>query len=300
MEQRTSSLNIQLDNLCQFLPQDRVQDFVGMDSFTLLQNTQKALGNDTLYQRHEALINLAATLQEVDRNLKAHSNSLKSVQQYAKRLEKDVESYKDREALKAKITDLTSKKAWLDYLKSREVFLHLKTQLEEVKHTKQLEEAKLTPLKKALDAMETKLAKYRVELNRCRTMFTTVFNDIKRKVEEDFDRVETNVNEEQARFKEQERSEMDRLKRVGIVTGKINESEKELEEIRLKGDMDDARRKTELKDLESQIRRLDESILEINGDDERFVIHEFFPLHLLTHYLRNSINPIRNVNPTLI
>lgn len=35
-----SKFNIQVDNLCQFLPQDRVQDFTKMNAQELLHNTQ--------------------------------------------------------------------------------------------------------------------------------------------------------------------------------------------------------------------------------------------------------------------
>lgn len=270
IEELTASLNIQLDNLCQFLPQDRVQDFVGMDSFSLLKNTQKALGNDTLYIRHENLIQLTITHQEIEKNMKVHSNSLKTVQQYTKRLEKDVENYNDRETLKAKIADLVSKKTWMTYVKARNSFSLLKKQLETAKNLKKVEEAKLAPLRKSLDFLESKMAKYRVDLNRIRSANGVLINDTKRKIEGDFDRVEAYVSEEQAKYTEQEQSESDRLTRVKNVSTKIHDCEKQLDEIRVKGDMDDTRLNKELQDLETQIKRLDDRILEINGEDERY------------------------------
>lgn len=269
IEELTASLNIQLDNLCQFLPQDRVQDFVGMDSFSLLQNTQKALGNDTLYIRHENLIQLTVTHQEIEKNMKVHNNSLKTVRQYTKRLEKDVENYNDRETLKSKIAELVSKKSWMTYVKARNSFSLLKKQLETAKNMKKAEEAKLAPLRKSLDFLENKMAKYRVDLNRIKCANSGLINDTKRKIEADFDRVEAHVSEEHARYTEQEQSESDRVTRVKNVSTKIYDCEKQLEEIRLKGDMDDAKLNGELMDLETQIKRLDDRILEINGEDER-------------------------------
>ncbi|MPC36506.1 Structural maintenance of chromosomes protein 5 [Portunus trituberculatus] len=41
---RIKELNIQVDNLCQFLPQDRVVAFAKMNSQNLLMATQKAVG----------------------------------------------------------------------------------------------------------------------------------------------------------------------------------------------------------------------------------------------------------------
>jgi chromosome segregation ATPase len=44
IEDLTSKLNIQVDNLCQFLPQDRVADFSKMNPQLLLENTEKCIG----------------------------------------------------------------------------------------------------------------------------------------------------------------------------------------------------------------------------------------------------------------
>ena len=40
-----ASLNIQVSNLCQFLPQDRVADFVKMSNTELLTNTMQAVSD---------------------------------------------------------------------------------------------------------------------------------------------------------------------------------------------------------------------------------------------------------------
>lgn len=44
IEDLVSKLNIQVDNLCQFLPQDRVADFSKMTPQLLLENTEKCIG----------------------------------------------------------------------------------------------------------------------------------------------------------------------------------------------------------------------------------------------------------------
>ena len=48
-------LNIQTDNLCQFLPQDKVHDFSKMDSKQLLVKTVEAVGDVELRKDHERL-----------------------------------------------------------------------------------------------------------------------------------------------------------------------------------------------------------------------------------------------------
>lgn len=56
--QRVKELNIQVDNLCQFLPQDRVCAFAQLSQPELLQETQKAVGGDEMLEKHLKLIEL--------------------------------------------------------------------------------------------------------------------------------------------------------------------------------------------------------------------------------------------------
>merc|ERR1712154_459872 len=48
-------LNIQTDNLCQFLPQDKVHDFSKMNPKQLLSRTIDAIGDSQLKEDHESL-----------------------------------------------------------------------------------------------------------------------------------------------------------------------------------------------------------------------------------------------------
>jgi chromosome segregation ATPase len=54
--------NINIDNLCTFLPQDKVGNFSGFDKQALLLETEKSLSS-TLYETHQQLIKLEKELQ---------------------------------------------------------------------------------------------------------------------------------------------------------------------------------------------------------------------------------------------
>jgi chromosome segregation ATPase len=56
--QRVRELNIQVDNLCQFLPQDRVVSFAQLSQPALLQETEKAVGGEEMLEKHMKLIEL--------------------------------------------------------------------------------------------------------------------------------------------------------------------------------------------------------------------------------------------------
>lgn len=61
-----SKFRIQVNNLCQFLPQDRVQDFAKMNNRELLINTQKSVGHEELSELHQQLITLRAAYKELE------------------------------------------------------------------------------------------------------------------------------------------------------------------------------------------------------------------------------------------
>jgi len=58
VEQLVSNLGIQVGNLCQFLPQEKVTDFARMSPQELLENTEKAvcipLADDCLTHLHSS------------------------------------------------------------------------------------------------------------------------------------------------------------------------------------------------------------------------------------------------------
>jgi len=57
VEEAIAKLNVQLDNLCQFLPQDRVVAFAQLKPTELLLETEKAIGDAELLKMHNELIN---------------------------------------------------------------------------------------------------------------------------------------------------------------------------------------------------------------------------------------------------
>ncbi|WEJ92816.1 Structural maintenance of chromosomes protein 5 [Yamadazyma tenuis] len=58
VQTKVKELNIQLDNLCHFLPQERVAEFAGLSPEKLLLETQRTLKNGDLHVMHESLIAL--------------------------------------------------------------------------------------------------------------------------------------------------------------------------------------------------------------------------------------------------
>jgi chromosome segregation ATPase len=62
-------LGCQLDNLCQFLPQDRVVAFAQLKPTQLLTETQKAIGNGKLDEEHKDLIKSKNDIADLERDV---------------------------------------------------------------------------------------------------------------------------------------------------------------------------------------------------------------------------------------
>jgi|TARA_B110000259_G_scaffold182713_1_gene226749 hypothetical protein len=63
-------LGVQLDNLCQFLPQDRVVEFARLTPESLLMETEKAIGNAELYDMHAELIRMKNDIAGLEREVR--------------------------------------------------------------------------------------------------------------------------------------------------------------------------------------------------------------------------------------
>lgn len=96
VQQLVHSFSIQIDNLCQFLPQDRVAEFAGLDSISLLRETQRAAAPPKVLAMHEALISIGkdkAGLVEKTTREKDHLSRLEARQRV---LEPEVARMRER------------------------------------------------------------------------------------------------------------------------------------------------------------------------------------------------------------
>ncbi|PSN69028.1 P-loop containing nucleoside triphosphate hydrolase protein [Corynespora cassiicola Philippines] len=99
VQELAASFSIQIDNLCQFLPQDRVVDFAKMTPIDKLTETQRAIAAPQMLEWHEQLKDLRSqekTLQASQINEEAH---LKSLQAKQNSTAEDVRRWQEREQL---------------------------------------------------------------------------------------------------------------------------------------------------------------------------------------------------------
>ena len=92
--------SIQLDNLCQFLPQDRVVEFAAMDPIRLLQSTLQAVAPPDIIKQHQVLIELRSKQRLLEVENSSDIDHLKNLETRQKGQEHDVQRMREREEMK--------------------------------------------------------------------------------------------------------------------------------------------------------------------------------------------------------
>jgi chromosome segregation ATPase len=127
------NLNIQVDNLCQFLAQERVCQFTGLNPQTLLKETEKAISDSSLFQQHEELIELGKNARDLDFKIKNHTDQVESLRSTIARLEEQVDRITRRKELQEKLEILQKKKPWIEAELAQKSCIALKEVLNEAK-----------------------------------------------------------------------------------------------------------------------------------------------------------------------
>ncbi|KAL4600946.1 hypothetical protein ACB092_11G236600 [Castanea dentata] len=134
--------NIQVNNLTQFLPQDRVCEFAKLTPVQLLEETEKAVGDPQLPIQHRALIEKSRELKNIQLSVERNGETLNQWKALNAELEKDVERVRQREELLTKVESMKKKLPWLQYDMKKAEYMEAKEQEKDAK--KKLDEAAKT------------------------------------------------------------------------------------------------------------------------------------------------------------
>jgi chromosome segregation ATPase len=96
-------LSIQVDNLCQFLPQEKVSEFARMDPVFLLHETQRAVCGPEMLEYHDNLKTLRKEQKAMRNEMKAAKEVLEGHQKTQERAQADVERIHERDAIQKRV-----------------------------------------------------------------------------------------------------------------------------------------------------------------------------------------------------
>jgi hypothetical protein len=113
------SFSIQIDNLCQFLPQDKVVEFAAMTPVELLKSTQRAVASQEMIDMHENLKELRQQQKEIQARQAADQETLQNLEGRQRMQEADVERMREREQIKERVRLMEAARPFARYRGAR-------------------------------------------------------------------------------------------------------------------------------------------------------------------------------------
>ncbi|CDH54512.1 p-loop containing nucleoside triphosphatehydrolase protein [Lichtheimia corymbifera JMRC:FSU:9682] len=223
-----SDLNVQVDNLCQFLPQDKVAEFAQLTPTSLLTKTQEAAGEKQLLQWQQQLIEWRNEERELQKSFDSDQEHIKSLKDRNQYLERDVLKMQQRAELLKRIALLEAQLPLARYTDAKREYDEAKeAEKEELERVKALEE-ELGPIKEVLQ--QTEQAKAEAEQHKRNlgkevmeysTRLTKISDAVKRSTAETRrtqDRIKT-IHSQQEKRKQAIAQLEERIKRAKSNTG---------------------------------------------------------------------------------
>ncbi|KAI0862831.1 P-loop containing nucleoside triphosphate hydrolase protein [Xylaria cubensis] len=133
IQELTRKLRIQIDNLCQFLPQDKVAEFAGLTPTRLLEETLRAAAPEEVLDWQMELKSLHKDHKEMKVQVENCSEILKNHESRQQGLQADVNRLQEREAIQKKVEDLRSARAVAEYNDKRTKYSEAKKRLRDAK-----------------------------------------------------------------------------------------------------------------------------------------------------------------------
>ncbi|TKY84500.1 hypothetical protein EX895_006401 [Sporisorium graminicola] len=167
-----SEYNIDVGNLCSFLPQDKVHEFAKMTDAKRLVETEKAVGGARLIRWHERLNEHGKAAAEIVTKLRTKQEEKAHLEQRNQALQVDVERFEERQEIEQNIERLEVMIAMADYNRTKRNVTDL---LEERERRRQgLSDAikRSEPVKQRRKDLEDKTAKLKIELQRLESVYT--------------------------------------------------------------------------------------------------------------------------------
>ena len=157
-ERAALEFQIQLDNLCTFLPQEKVGNFSGISSKDLLLETEKTLSdNQDLYNTHMKLIKLQEDLMGGDNQVDNLKQKVELLEAEVKQYKVGVDRMKERKKAQEQAGLLRKKKLWLEVDELRDKCVELKKEKENAKKEVEDLEDRLEPLERSHNDAQERL-----------------------------------------------------------------------------------------------------------------------------------------------
>ncbi|OWP00940.1 hypothetical protein B2J93_236 [Marssonina coronariae] len=119
VQKLVKDLSIQIDNLCQFLPQEQVATFAGLSPIAILEETQRAAAPPEMLEMHEQLKGLRKSQKVLDIQLATDRETLENWEKRQQSLQLQVQKLQERLQIEEKIKYLERTIPFVEYRDAR-------------------------------------------------------------------------------------------------------------------------------------------------------------------------------------
>uniref|UniRef100_A0AAR2LX67 Structural maintenance of chromosomes protein 5 n=1 Tax=Pygocentrus nattereri TaxID=42514 RepID=A0AAR2LX67_PYGNA len=260
VEEAVRELQIQVGNLCQFLPQEKVGEFAKMSKIELLEATEKSVGPPEMYNFHCELKSYRTKERDLENLCKEKANFLEKAKQRNERNKVDVERYHMKRRHLDRIQMLDKKKPWVEYETARKELEEVKKQREEMKKTaKSLKEAQ-APLLRKIQSIDNKLQPIENQMKEKTIKIREASQKCKQK-QDHLDRKYKEIDDIKQALSLKQTEEADRQKRIGNTKRLIQDLQRDLDNM---GSQEDVTPKIEA--VNTELRRIQEEKARLDGE----------------------------------
>lgn len=150
----TRGFNIQVDNLCQFLPQDKVSEFAALSPIELLQQTQRAAAPEEMLEQHESLKQLRKEEKSLDNQLERDKENLRTRESRQEGLRVEVQQLEERNQILENVMVLRKTIPFIEYRFARNQHIAFKNRKKEAQRCLRSLEAELEPTLQSITRKE--------------------------------------------------------------------------------------------------------------------------------------------------
>uniref|UniRef100_A0A452IPY8 Structural maintenance of chromosomes protein 5 n=1 Tax=Gopherus agassizii TaxID=38772 RepID=A0A452IPY8_9SAUR len=260
VEEQIAALNIQVGNLCQFLPQDKVGEFAKLSKTELLEATEKSVGPPEMYQFHCELKNFRERERELENSLQEKTNFLEKMKQRNERYKQDVERYYERKRHLDLIEMLERKRPWVEYENVRQEHEEVKQNRDHAKEELKKLQQTQSPMTQQIQEVEKQWRNLDIKIKEKTAEIKDTSQRCKQK-QDAMEKKDKQIEEIQQALRIKNDEEMDRQKRIHNARKMIEDWQNELNS---PGNSENLQ--PQIDSINSELRQLQEEKANIDGE----------------------------------
>ncbi|XP_036186765.1 structural maintenance of chromosomes protein 5 isoform X7 [Myotis myotis] len=227
VEEQVAALNIQVGNLCQFLPQDKVGEFAKLSKIELLEATEKSIGPPEMHRYHCELKNFREKEKQLETSCKEKTEYLEKMVQRNERYKQDVERFYERKRHLDLIEMLEAKRPWVEYENVRQEYEEVKLARDRVKdEVRKLKDGQI-PITRRIEEIEMQRHNLEAQIKAKATDIKETSQKCKQK-QDVIEKKDKHIEELQQALTVKQNAELDRQRRISNTRKMIEDLQNEL------------------------------------------------------------------------